>query len=231
MSTSISVMTYNTQGSLGMDAVRSTERIAEVVLAAAPDIVCFQEIHQRSPLRGMEDQPKRLGKLLGKAFLFHKLLHFGLGGYGIGMASSLPILSSRQYLLPEGDERRGLLEVVFQGANGASEFRVCCTHWGLTPQERLAQARKCAEVLNARRIPTLFCGDLNEGAQAAGVETVLRETRLQDSSDGSLTFPSLRPTTRIDYILHSSEWRRKRFETIDSPASDHCAVFAEFERD
>ena len=51
------IVTYNTRGSLGMDGLRSTRRIVETVRAVSPDIVCFQEIHQRLAWSGREDQP------------------------------------------------------------------------------------------------------------------------------------------------------------------------------
>ena len=37
------IVTYNTRGSLGMDDVRSTPRIAETLRPLSADVICFQE--------------------------------------------------------------------------------------------------------------------------------------------------------------------------------------------
>ncbi len=81
------IVTYNTRGSLGMDNRRSTSRIAQVVRALSPEVVCFQEIHRRLPWSGREDQPAVLSQLLGRRFVFQQNLTFGFGGYGLGVAA------------------------------------------------------------------------------------------------------------------------------------------------
>src|SRR5579871_1207742 len=101
------IVTYNTRGSLGMDGSRSTRRIAEVVRALTPDVVCFQEIHRRLPWSGREDQPALLSTLLGRRFVFQSNASFGLGGYGLGIATRGQIAGHAEHLLPSLKEQRG----------------------------------------------------------------------------------------------------------------------------
>src|SRR5579883_2187322 len=125
------IVTYNTRGSLGMDGKRSTSRIADVVRALSPDVVCFQEIHQKLPWSGGEDQPNLLSEALGRRFLFQRNLTFGFGGYGIGIATRAQVVLMREHRLPSGKEQRGALEVVLRDLPGLRSATVLCTHWGL----------------------------------------------------------------------------------------------------
>jgi len=227
MSAIFRVMTYNTRGSLGIDNLRSTERIAETVRLYSPDIVCFQEIHQRLPWSRFENQPKRLGQLLECPFYFHPPVNFGLGRYGIGIASRWKPTHIRKYLLPSQGEQRGLLELEFLEVAEIGSFRVFCTHWGLKPEERARQGRYCVEKVGGSPLPAIFCGDLNEESEAEGVRGLLGQGGLSNfNSEGTLTFPSDAPNTRIDYILGRG-LTCNRFEVAASLASDHLPLIAD----
>src|SRR5258708_7571866 len=105
------IVTYNTRGSLGMDDVRSTGRIADTVRMFTPDIICFQEIHKKLPWSGKEDQPDVLATLLGRPFVFQRNVGFGRGAYGIGIAARGTITKHKEHLLPSEKEQRGVLEL------------------------------------------------------------------------------------------------------------------------
>ena len=85
------VMTYNIRGGWGMDGGWSTERIADVVLEQAPDILCLQEVHQRLPQSRFVDQPGRLQKALGLPVVFQANLRLGAGAYGLALVSRYPV--------------------------------------------------------------------------------------------------------------------------------------------
>lgn len=212
-----------------MDGIRSTERIVETVRAASPDLICFQEIHKRLPWSGMEDQPHRLSRLLDYSFTFHRLLNIGIGGYGIAIASRWKPLRTRKHRLPSVKEQRGLLEVGFSEEAMGVPFSLFCTHWGLTEGERLKQAQRCVEIINACSQPALLCGDLNAEVSSNEVVTLYTKGFLADAGakQAQATFPSDHPSERIDYIFHSQEWCVDGFEVVSTQASDHLPLFAD----
>jgi endonuclease/exonuclease/phosphatase family metal-dependent hydrolase len=220
-------MTYNIRGGLGMDGRRSTARIAETVAAHAPDIICFQEIHQRLPWSRMVDQPRRLGRLLQTPFVFQRNLSIGVGGYGVGIATRFPVVAAQHRLLPSVKEQRGALEVRLRTPEG--DLTVFCTHWGLDREERNQQAAQMAEWINAAPRPVLVCGDLNDPPGAASVQGLLARTGLQDAdaAAGRLTFPAGAPKVRIDYIFCSGELCSERTEVVETLSSDHYPVFVD----
>jgi endonuclease/exonuclease/phosphatase family metal-dependent hydrolase len=223
------IVTYNTRGSLGMDGTRSTRRIVETVRALSPDIVCFQEIHQRLPWSGREDQPAILGKMLGRTCLFQRNLHFGFGGYGVAIAFRGDLVASTEHLLPSAKEQRGALEVRLRNVGGLRSLTVFCTHWGLQVEERARQADALSGLIKAAPGPVVVCGDLNEKPEGDGVRHLLACTWLRDagSRQNQPTFVSDNPTARIDYILHAPELVVQNVEVISSLASDHLPVLAD----
>jgi len=225
------IVTYNTRGSLGMDGSRSTRRIAEVVRALTPDVVCFQEIHRRLPWSGREDQPALLSTLLGRRFVFQSNASFGLGGYGLGIATRGQIAGHAEHLLPSLKEQRGALEVRLREIGGLRALTVFCTHWGLQAEERLQQAEALAQIINAAPHPIVVCGDLNEPAEEPAVQRLLALTGLldADAAQNRVTFVSDNPTTRIDYIFHSPDLATTNVEIVPSQASDHLPLLADLE--
>ncbi|MBV9848602.1 MAG: endonuclease/exonuclease/phosphatase family protein [Armatimonadetes bacterium] len=221
-------MTFNIRGGLGMDGRRSTPRIAKAVAAHAPDIVCFQEVHQRLPWSGFVDQPRQLRRALGMPFVFQNNLNVGVGGYGLGIASRLPRRTVCRCFLPSVGERRGALEVSLETPDGL--ISVWCTHWGLQGEERERQAAQMADWIAAARDPVIVCGDCNERADAPAVRRLLAETGLQDAGEEHdlPTYPADTPAARIDFIFHAPALRRARCVVVDSQFSDHRPVMADF---
>jgi endonuclease/exonuclease/phosphatase family metal-dependent hydrolase len=215
-----------------MDGQRATARIAQVVRTLSPDVVCFQEIHQRLAWSGREDQPQALSVLLGRPFWFQRNLTFGFGGYGIGIATRGIAVRRSEHPLPSVREQRGALEVRLHAVGGLRKLTVFCTHWGLQEAERQQQAEVLAALVNAAPRPVVVCGDLNEGPEGAAVHALIAATGLIDAgaSQNRATFVSDSPKIRLDYILHSPELAARHLEVVSSLASDHLPLLADIER-
>ncbi len=224
------VMTYNIRGGLGTDGRRDIRRIAGVVRAWEPDVVCFQEVHQRLPWSGFADQPRRLRSLLGRAFVFQANVRylFGVGGYGLGIATAYPVLRVVRCHLPSHGERRGVLQV--EMGTPAGPLTVLCTHWGLKREERARQAAKMGEWLGRVERPVVVCGDLNETPETDAVQRLVSVSGLRDAGAdrNEPTYAADDPKARIDVILHSPDLALHRTVVIESQASDHYPLLADF---
>lgn len=219
------ILSYNIRGGLGMDGSRSIDRIAQVVAEQSPDIVCFQEIHQRLPQSLFIDQPLRLEKSLGMPFVFQSNLRIGVGNYGIGMATRLPVQAVKRRRLTSRDEPRGVLEVRLEN------LTVFCMHWGLNAEERVGQADETAAWIGQAPGPILVCGDLNDRPDSASVQSLLAQTGLRDAggAENCPTYPARLPEARIDYVFHSPELALTAFAALPSLASDHLPIQADFD--
>src|SRR5947208_1599418 len=131
-------MTYNICGGLGMDGVRSIERIAAVIREAEPDLAALQEVHQRLPWSGMADQPRLLGRLTGLKVVFRASFSIGIGGYGNAWLTRLPVVRCTRHRLPgrAGLEPRAFLSLELEV--GDAPARLFATHFGLDAAEKQA---------------------------------------------------------------------------------------------
>ncbi len=222
------VLTYNIRGGLGLDGKRSIERIASVAAEHKPDLICWQEVHQRTPWGGWTDQPKSLEQILQMPTVFQRTVQLGWGGEGIAISVSSPIISVTRHRLPCGREPRGVLEVICETLLG--KLSVFCTHWGLTRDERLRQAQDVGRWIAKAESPVLLCGDLNENSSGAAVGLLLSKTGLLDAGARSdlPTYPADVPRARIDYVLHSPGLTAANVEIISTSASDHCPLLVDF---
>lgn len=151
------LVTYNIQYGLGKDGRYDLARIAEAVADA--DIIALQEVERFWRRSGMVDQPTEIARLLPD---FHSIYGANLDmdagetnaasqpthrrrQFGNMVLSRLPIISSRNHLLPkfgavnQHTMQRGALETVIEIA-GIGAVRVCSTHLcHLTSATRLPQ--------------------------------------------------------------------------------------------
>src|SRR2546423_931230 len=150
------LLTWNIRGGLGMDGRRSIERVSEVIKDTGAEIVCLQEVHQRLPWSGFQNQPADLERLLGMKVIFGG--NYGLQGsrFGNALLTGLPVVSWRNIRLPNSRERRrrgmflerrGLLEVVVSLPSGP--LALFTTHWSLDAEDRMESAVIVSERIRA----------------------------------------------------------------------------------
>lgn len=223
----IKLMTYNICGTLGMDNIRSIERIVDVIHSSGAQIVCLQEVDQCLTRSALVDQPAEFAQALGMSVAFQSNLKMDAGLYGIALLTSYEIMHELNHSLKSKDEPRGALEVGINTPEG--KLTVFCTHFGLEPDEREIQAEELAALVNSTEGPKIVCGDFNEEAGDAGVTRLIEYASLMDADpNGSMTFDSINPTCRIDMILRSPDIKIDSVSVIESQASDHLPLVADF---
>ncbi len=225
---SLRVMTYNIRGTKGMDGVRDLNRVVETVRGANPDIVCLQEVHQRFPGGDLADEPAELRRQLGGYITFQRNINLIIGGYGIAIWSRKPFRTVTRNFLPSVGERRGLLIASIHTTLG--DLAVLCTHWGLSDDERIQQAETTAQIISKLTVPVILAGDFNETHEKQAMQVLLKNSGLCDPGKVSdmPTYPADNPHYRIDYLLHTSRFKADNLTVLDSLASDHCPLIAEF---
>lgn len=219
------VMSYNIHGGLGMDGRRSLERIAGAILAAGPDLASLQEVHCRLPWSGFRDQPRRLAWLTSLRPLFLGSFSIGAGAFGNAWLTRAPAARLRRCRLPGGGEPRAALCLDFH--LDGKPVRALGTHLGLSEEDRAAQARQLAELVEGAPGPVLLLGDLNAAPGAPEVECLLRAGLRHAVPPEAPTFPADTPKERIDYILVSEHWEVHAGSVPATLASDHLPVVAE----
>jgi endonuclease/exonuclease/phosphatase family metal-dependent hydrolase len=225
------ILTWNLRGSHRPDL----GLVAEVIREHEPDVVALQEI-RRGQARGLAG---RLGWQHAWARKHHPYTPVAWWTTeGLAIASPHPLRDVVRRSLAPGvstwtSRHRVVVAATVDGPVGA--LRVYDTHLAAhhRPDERIAQARRVADLVRAEAPPlAVVAGDLN----AAGEAEVLREFHpvgLRDPGGGP-TNPSISPRSRLDFVLVpersrvTEQWESEGGQWWWS-ISDHVPVVVRFE--
>jgi endonuclease/exonuclease/phosphatase family metal-dependent hydrolase len=224
------VLTFNilhgatTRGDFNLDT------IAAVIKEVQPDIVALQEVDFKTHRAKGYDLATELGWRTKMAPLFGKAMNFDGGGYGEGVLTRMPIISSRTIALPHSPENepRAALEVTVELESGDT---ICFVGTHLEHQrnnpDRIDQTKKLNEVFVKNKYPTILAGDLNDTPDSEPIQILKKYWTDASGANPKPTFSSENPQRKIDYIFYRPENQWKVLESkviCNKVASDHCAL-------
>jgi endonuclease/exonuclease/phosphatase family metal-dependent hydrolase len=101
---------------------------------------------------------------------------------------------------------------------------------------RAPQARLVAEHIKNCPYPVILCSDFNDTPISYSyheVSSMLEDSFIESGNGIGQTYAGVFPSFRIDYILHSKEFRSYNFETVEEEMSDHFPVkcYLKFEKE
>jgi endonuclease/exonuclease/phosphatase family metal-dependent hydrolase len=235
------VATFNIHHGASPDEALDLERVARVVEALRVDAVGLQEVDRHwSERSGLVDQPAWLARRLRMHHAYGANLDLDplepgqpRRQYGTAILSRWPIAAAENTPLPkfEGHEQRGLLRarLLVRGTG----VMVATTHLQHNDNaERELQAARIVELLGEDPKRTILTGDLNAVPGTPEITTLtgaLDDVWPRAGDGEGLTYSSLDPHARIDYVLASRDVRPATAEVVmrDPEASDHLPVVAE----
>jgi len=234
------VMTYNIRACLGVDGVRSLDRVARVIADADPDVVALQEVDFVRERSDHEDQAAALARTLDMAFVAGPSFENETGGYGNAVLARAPLDLVRHAPLPHlpGTEPRSAMWV--RVGHRAGPIDVINTHLSFRRVDRpgqiddlLGPAWLGDGSLSSR---VVLCGDLNCSPRDSGfrrLRSVLQDPRPPGYRRARCTWPTRHPFRRLDHVLVSPEVCVRVAHVVRSAAarlaSDHYPLVAELE--
>ena len=242
--TELRLMTYNVHGCAGMDGRVSPRRVARVIRGLMPDVVALQEVDFGRRRSRAEDQASIIARELGMQAVFCPTITRGEEHYGHALLSRHPVEIVKRARLPHDptswwQEPRSAIWVRVDVSGQI--VNVITTHLGLGPYERVLQVR---ELLGPEWIggipasePVIICGDFNALPGSAPYKLAAAKLRDVQSPVGGhrplATFSSMQPLVRLDHILVSSQFERKRALVVRNDltrvASDHLPLVADLQ--
>ena len=210
----IRLLSYNVHRCVGTDRRLDVGRIAAVIAAEAPDIVCLQEVDVGRARTGGVDQAHRIAERLGMKSRFHAALRVVEEEYGDAILTALPETLVKAGPLPGYPripqlEPRGALWVEVEVEDG-KRLQVLNTHLGLVPREQQLQAAEIAGAAwlgsPSRRGHLALVGDMNAPPRSVVYRTFSRELADAEKirprrTERIATFPSQAPVLRIDHVF------------------------------
>lgn len=223
----LKVVTWNIHAAVGLDGVRSIDRVADALRALDADVMCLQELDVGRSRSGGVDQPAALALRLGVTHVFGAAMRDGEASYGNAILSRLPLLEPRVVALP------GLRFTEPRAATLASidsplgRVGVIATHLGLLPFDRSRQAEAlAAEVERDGEHRWIVAGDFNELPRRGGAVSRIAR-RLTRAASGA-TFPARWPLLALDHVLVHAQLRVTEVRPVPASevhgASDHLPV-------
>jgi endonuclease/exonuclease/phosphatase family metal-dependent hydrolase/predicted phosphodiesterase len=191
----VSIMSYNVRNAKGLDEVTGYQRIADVILREAPDVVAVQELDSVTGRSKGVDVLHEIAWRTRMYSVYGASIHYDGGKYGLGVLSKERPLSYYSVVLPGREEQRQLLVVEFE------RYIIGCTHFSLTEEDRMLSANIIREEAAKAEKPFFLAGDLN-AIPESGVMNQLQKDFLLLNDVKNFTFPADVPDRCIDYIAY-----------------------------
>ena len=215
----VKLMSYNVRNTKGMDGIRNLQRVANVIINEAPDVVAVQELDSMTT---RSNQQYVLGELAERTQMhatYAPAISFQGGKYGIGILSKETPLNIRTYPLPGREEARMLLVAEFEN------YFFACTHLSLTEEDRLASLDIIKSSVVKSNKPYFLAGDLNDQPDSKFIQALQEDFQVLTHIKKP-TFPAPEPTETIDYIAAwkhgSNDFANLSAQVLEEPvASDH----------
>ena len=231
----LTVMTYN----LRFGELATMKQIGQYIASEGPDLVALQECdwdtrRTRAPHQHGVKFVNELAYWSGMFGLYGKSINYAGGYYGIGLLSRYPILRSERVLLPNDGktEQRSMLIADIELPSGRV-LTFVCTHLEVkTSKMRQEQVRFINKYLKGVRNQILLCGDMN--AEPSSEEMMMLAKDWANLTDTQLTYSTMKPQTKIDYIWSRPASKVGLLSTrvcTDVKLSDHFPVISKIEID
>ena len=221
------IMSFNTQHCLNyIERKIDFQVMADAIKKCNADVVGLNEMYDKGVHPDFDAQVRILSEKTGlKYYYFAKTIEVGENNpYGNGFLSRIPIMKAETILIPNPEvkanspyyETRCILKAQLE--NGVT---VLVTHFGLTPEEQENAVKTVVKNLYDNNC--ILMGDFNvtpDNNLLLPIRERMRDTA-QTFTKELFSFPSDKPTRKIDYIFVSSD-----IEIVDAdiPAiivSDH----------
>lgn len=232
----VTIATYNIQIGLGMDKKYDLDRTAEAIRSFGAETVILNEVDVKTDRSLGVDQPDYLAKKLGMNYAFGEASKRPGGVYGNAVLSVHKIEKLDVIDIPaNGSESRSALVVKI---HAPKPYYVIATHFSFEQTPKIKAVRlKCVDLITEyvktkKYSPVLFCGDLNSWHDSEVIQKVKANgfEIVNDLNGKMLSYPSRKPKRLLDYlcIYPAGSVKAENCRVINTRASDHCPVAAEF---
>lgn len=185
------------------------------------EIVGLNEVYGKN--NDNPSQAEEIANKLGYYYYFAKAIDYKGIPYGNAIISKYKFKSVETIMVPdpirdsnEMYETRCILKVEFEYPN----CTVLITHIGLVKSEQINAVNTIISLVSSTNNPIILMGDFNMEDDNPTLEPInkLLENTL---SDGSLSFPSINPVKKIDYIFISKNVTLIEAKIPEIVSSDH----------
>lgn len=242
----IKLMTYNIQHGLDYKKILNNERIInlksiiDVINNVDPDILSLNEVYNDLDNHVSVLQAKYIANALEKINHCKYYYYFGKAiklknniEYGNAIISKYPFVYIRNHYImdPIIKDKNSYYEprIIIESKIKINDkiMNVFVSHFGLAKQEQNI-ATDLIEYYTSNKNNVVFMGDLNMEEDNQNI--IKLKKHLKDTGeimeDDRLTYPSINPKKKIDYIFTSNDVLVNKAYVLKMVSSDHFPVVA-----
>ncbi|MCL6625911.1 MAG: endonuclease/exonuclease/phosphatase family protein [Alicyclobacillus shizuokensis] len=241
----LTVVSYNTHGGIGIDGRYNLARIADVITQTHADVVGLQEVgaywHKHAQ---HEDEAQFYIRRLHMYGFFAPIFNLDAGTpggprrqYGVLLLSRYPIQGMENHRIARRltrDQREsvamkpGFAEAMIH-VHG-QDLHIYLTHldYRRDTHVRARQVADMMRIVSEDTGPKVLMGDLNAVPAAPELRPLWKvfDQTMNRCQGGCATFPADSPRRLIDYVLVSHGLKVRSVHVVDTTASDHRPVRA-----
>ncbi|MCP4260758.1 MAG: hypothetical protein GY774_25015 [Planctomycetes bacterium] len=231
----VSVLTYNIYHGEDANGKSNLDAVAGIINSLKPDLVALQEVDNKTTRAKGLDLTAELSQRTGMQGIFGKAMDYAGGGYGEAVLTRHLIIYTKNNLLPNtpNTEPRAALEIQIELPT-KDRIVFVGTHLDHLRDQinRMNQSGRIKELYQDYEFPIILAGDLNARPGSDPINLLSSQWAYASEGDPQPTMPSVKPRSKIDYIMYKPKdrWKVIEVRVIDEKvASDHCPVFAVLE--
>ncbi|NVM55832.1 MAG: endonuclease/exonuclease/phosphatase family protein [Candidatus Helarchaeota archaeon] len=202
----VKFMTYNIHFGVGMDDKLDLERIVQNILVEDPDIIGLQEVETGRITSEGIDMAQWIARALGMHYYYYPALNEH--AFGCALLSRYPIVNVSAWDMPTIIWDRVLIRGTIR-LNNSFWIDVFVTHFGLSKDNRTAQAEFVLSKISLISRPMVLMGDFNLNDSTPEIGSIISVGGFNDTAkdfadpnppgNTSSSWPA--PDGRIDYIF------------------------------
>lgn len=226
----IKFMSFNIQSCRNyMTRKFSSSQVINAIKLYSPDIIGLNEVRGKKTVENADEswfsQLKEISNGLGYKYFYHGIALNLSGPYGNAIISKYPIDEIETIPIPDPliKDEKAFYESRCIIKAKILNFTVLVTHIGLARSEQTNGINKLLEIINSNNTNIVLMGDFNMTPDNNHIKTL--SNYLIDTSiyfeNPSLSFPSINPKVKIDYIFVSKGFTILKSFIPKIVASDH----------
>lgn len=226
----IKLLTFNIQHCRNfITSEIDVDSVVNLIKESKADIIGLNEVYGAH--KGNLPQYQEIAEKLGFYYYFGETFKFNGTPFGNAIVSRFKLKNPKTVMIPDPlvrDSHWYETRCIIQTSFEEFDLNVLITHYGLFDSEQENALNTTIDILKKTNDNTVFMGDLN--MEASNDKLKRLDTYLINTlTDNSLSYPSIDPIKKIDYIYLSQDIKLISAKIIEKVVSDHFPHFAEIE--
>jgi len=205
------------------------DSVVNLIKESSADIIGLNEVY--GEYNGSLPQYQAIAQKLNFDYYFGQTFVFKGIPFGNALISRYKLKNPKTIMIPDPlvrDSHWYETRNIIQSEFADIDLKVLITHFGLFPSEQENALTTSLEILKNNPQKLVLMGDLNLEATNEKIQR-LSSYLINTLTDDSLTYPSINPTKKIDYIFISKDIILKDAKIIKKVVSDHFPHFVQIE--